>query len=143
MSQTKSINTIFDWIKKIQYEKEPWSSFSNEEHDIFSNFVVNKIISMNPNHIEIVAEIQEFSIPKEKLYQFYCQIIPKQKVFTKYIKPSKITYSNEVLSLLAYYFKISTREVIDYCNILTKQDVIEILLQTGVTDKEVKRFLSL
>jgi len=135
------IKSVFDWVKQIQYEKEPWSSFSNEEHDIFSNFMVNKIISMNPNHIEIVAEIQEFSMPKEKLYQFYCQVLPKQKSFSKYIKPTKAIYSNEVLGLLASYFQISTREVTDYCSIITKQDVIEILLQTGIQDKEIKKLL--
>ncbi len=135
------IKSVFDWVKQIQYDKEPWSSFSNEEHDIFSNFMVNKIISMDPNYIEIVAEIQEFPIPKEKLYQLYCQVLPKQKSFSKYIRPSKAVYNNEVLSLLASYFQISTREIIDYCSIITKQDVIEILLQTGTPDKEIKKLL--
>ena len=135
------IKSVFDWVKQIQYEKEPWSSFSNEEHDIFSNFMVNKIISMNPNHIEIVAEIQEFSMPKEKLYQFYCQVLPKQKSFSKYIKPIKAIYNNEVLGLLASYFQISTREVTDYCNIITKQDIVEILLQLGKDEKEIKKLL--
>jgi hypothetical protein len=138
---TKKINSIFDWVKQISYDKEPWSSFSNEEHDIFSNFMVNKIISMNPNHIEIVAEIQEFSIPKEKLYQFYCQVLPKQKFFNKYIKPTKQQYVKEVLSLLSEYFQISTREVLDYCNILTQQDVTTILQQLGKEEKEIKKLL--
>ena len=65
----------------------------------------------------------------------------KQKSFSKYIRPTKAIYSNEVLGLLASYFQISTREVTDYCNIITKQDVIEILLQTGTTDKEIKKLL--
>jgi len=133
------IKSVFDWVKQMQYDKLPWSSFSNEEHNIFSNFMINKIISMNPNHIEIVAEIQEFPMPKEKLYQFYCQVLPKQKSFSKYIKPTKAIYSNEVLNILASYFKISTREVTDYCDIITKQDIIEILLQTGISDKEIKK----
>jgi hypothetical protein len=80
-------------------------------------------------------------MPKEKLYQFYCQVLPKQKSFSKYIKPTKAIYSNEVLGLLASYFQISTREVTDYCNIITKQDIIEILLQTGIQDKEIKKLL--
>jgi hypothetical protein len=135
------IKSVFDWVKEIQYNKRPWSSFSNEEHDIFSNFMVNKIISMNPNCIEIVAEIQEFPIPKEKLYQFYCQVLPKSKTFSKYIKPTKSLYTNEVLGLLASYFEVSTREILDYCNIISKQDIIDILLQTGLQDKEIKKLL--
>ena len=135
------IKNIFDWINQIQYYKEPWSSFSNEDHEIFNNFMVNKIISMNPNYIEVVAEIQEHQIPKDKLYQFYCQITPKSKSDSKYVKPSKALYNSSVLGKLASYFQISTREVLDYCSILTKQDVIEILMQTGMTDKEIKTSL--
>jgi len=68
-------------------------------------------------------------------------VLPNQKSFSKYIKPTKAIYSNEVLSILASYFKISTREVTDYCDIITKQDIIEILLQTGISDKEIKKLL--
>jgi hypothetical protein len=135
------IKTIFDWVKQLSYDKEPWSSFSNEEHEIFNNFMINKIISMNPNYIELVAEIQEHQMPKQKLYEFYCKTLPKQKFFNKYIKPSKQQYVKEVLNLLSDYFQISTREVLDYCNILTQQDVTEILQQLGKEEKEIKKLL--
>jgi hypothetical protein len=139
--QTTKINTIFDWVKQSQHEKLPWSSFSSEEHDIFSNFMFNKIMSMDPSLIEVVAEIQEFSIPKEKLYQFYCQVLPKQKSYSKFIKPTKPLYNNEVLKSLSSYFQVSTREVLDYCYIFTKPDIIDILLQMGMDDKEIKKIL--
>jgi len=135
------IKTIFDWVKQISYDKEPWSSFTIEEQDMFNNFMINKIISMNPNYIELVAEIQELQLPKDKLYQFYCKTLPKQKFFNKYQKPSKSQYSKEVLGLLAEYFQASTREVLDYCDILSKQDVTDIILQLGKDDKELKKLL--
>ena len=125
----------------MSYDKEPWSSFSNEEHEIFNNFMINKIISMNPNYIELVAEIQEHQLPKQRLYEFYCKTLPKQKFFNKYIKPSKQQYVKEVLSLLSEYFQISTREVLDYCNILTQQDITTILQQLGKEEKEIKKLL--
>ena len=135
------ISSIFDWVKQMSYYKEPWSSFSNEEHEIFSNFMINKIISMNPNYIELVAEIQEYQLPKQSLYEFYCKTLPKQKSFNKYIKPTKQQYVKEVLNLLSEYFQISTREVLDYCNILTQQDVTTILQQLGKEEKEIKKLL--
>ena len=135
------ISSIFDWVKQMSYDKEPWSSFSNEEHEIFSNFMINKIISMNPNYIELVAEIQEYQLPKQSLYEFYCKTLPKQKSFNKYIKPTKQQYVKEVLNLLSEYFQISTREVLDYCNILTQQDVTTILQQLGKEEKEIKKLL--
>jgi len=137
----KKINSIFDWVKQMSYDKESWSSFSNEEHEIFSNFMVNKIISMNPNYIELVAEIQEYQMPKQKLYEFYCKTLPKQKFFNKYQKPSKQQYPKEVINLLTLYYQISTREVLDYCNILTQQDIKDILLQLGKDEKEIKKLL--
>ena len=133
------IKTIFDWVKQMSYDKEPWSSFSNEEHEIFNNFMINKIISMNPNYIELVAEIQEYQLPKQKLYEFYCKTLPKQKFFNKYIKPTKQQYVKEVLNLLPEYFQISTREVLDYCNILTQEDIITILQQLGKDEKEIQK----
>lgn len=135
------IKNIFDWVKEISYDKNPWSSFSIEEQDMFNNFMINKIISMNPNYIELVAEIQELQLPKDKLYQFYCKTLPKQKFFNKYQKPSKQQYSKEVLSLLTEYFQVSTREVLDYCDILSKQDISDIILQLGKEDKEIKKLL--
>jgi hypothetical protein len=137
----KKINSIFDWVKQMSYDKESWSSFSNGEHEIFNNFMVNKIISMNPNYVELVAEIQEYQMPKQKLYEFYCKTLPKQKFFNKYIKPSKQQYLKETINLLADYFQISTREVLDYCNILTQQDIKDILQQLGKEEKEIKKLL--
>jgi hypothetical protein len=96
---------------------------------------------MNPNYIELVAEIQEYQLPKQSLYEFYCKTLPKQKFFNKYIKPSKQQYVKEVLNLLSEYFQISTREVLDYCNILTQQDVTIILQQLGKEEKEIKKLL--
>jgi len=135
------LKSIFDWVKQISYDKEPWSSFSIEEQDMFNSFMINKIISMNPNYIELVAEIQEYQIPKDRLYQFYCQALPKQKFFNKYQKPSKQQYSKEVLILLTEYFQASTREILDYINILSKQDIIDIILQLGKDEKELKQLL--
>ena len=135
------INTIFDWVKEISYDKRSWSTFSIEEQDMFNNFMINKIISMNPNYIELVAEIQELQLPKDKLYQFSCKTLPKQKFFNKYQKPSKQQYNKEVLGLLTEYFQVSTREVLDYCNILSKQDISDIILQLGKDDKELKKLL--
>jgi hypothetical protein len=103
--------------------------------------MVNKIVSMNPNYIELVAEIQEYQMPKQKLYEFYCKTLPKQKYFNKYQKPSKQQYSKEVINLLTLYYQISSREVLDYCNILTQQDIKDILLQLGKDEKEIKRLL--
>ena len=96
---------------------------------------------MNPKYIELVAEIQELQLPKDKLYQFYCKTLPKQKFFNKYQKPSKQQYNKEVLGLLTEYFQVSTREVLDYCNILSKQDISDIILQLGKDDKELKKLL--
>ena len=58
------LKTIFDWSKEIMTNKRPWSSFTNEEKNIFNGFMINKILSQNPDYIEIVN---------------YAQIIPHDK----------------------------------------------------------------
>lgn len=135
------IKNIFDWVGQMSYYKQPWSSFTLEEQEMFNNFMINRIISMNPNYIEVVAEIQDLPLPKDKLYKFYVQNLPKQKFFNKYIKPSKSQYSKELLISLSNYFQTSTREIIDYCKILNKIDIIDILRQLGNEDKIIKNLL--
>lgn len=96
---------------------------------------------MNPNYVELVAEVQELQLPKENLYQFYCKTLPKQKFFNKYQKPAKQQYSKEIVNLLSEYFQASTREVLDYCDILSQSDITDIILQLGKDDKELKKLL--
>ena len=50
-------------------------------------------------------------------------------------------YNSNVLEYLAKYYQVSQREVRDYLEILSKDDITEILLKYGLDKKEIKKWL--
>ena len=133
--------TIFDWLNQISYDKRPWSSFNNEDRESFNPYMINRFISMKENYIDFVNTIQKYSINKESLYNYYCQLIPKRKTFFRYIKPKKSTLNSNLITILAKYFESSEREIKDNYQLIGK-DYSEIILQNnGIDDKQIKKLL--
>jgi hypothetical protein len=133
--------TIFDWLNEISYNKRPWSSFNNEDRESFNSYMINRFISMKENYIDFVNTIQKYSIKKELLYNYYCQLIPKRKTFFRYIKPKKSTLNSNLITILAKYFESSEREIKDNYQLIGK-DLSKIILQNiGIDDKQIKKLL--
>ena len=133
--------TIFDWLNEISYNKRPWSSFNNEDRESFNPYMINRFISMKENYIDFVNTIQKYSINKELLYNYYCQLIPKRKTFFRYIKPKKNTLNSNLITILAKYFELSEREIKDNYQLIGK-DLSKIILQNiGIDDKQIKKLL--
>ena len=133
--------TIFDWINEISSNKRPWSSFNNEDRESFNSYMINRFISMKENYIDFVNTIQKYSINKESLYNYYCQLIPKRKTFFRYIKPKKNTLNSNLITILAKHFKVSKREIKDSYHLIGK-DYSKIILQNiGIDDKQIKKLL--
>lgn len=81
------------------------------------------------------------SSPKD-VYKLYLDVLPKKKSFDKYIKgKGSDKYNDKVLQYLSKYFEVSEREVKDYLEILSKDEVIEIIQKFGVESKEIKKWL--
>ena len=133
--------TIFDWLNEVSYNKRPWSSFNNEDRESFNPYMINRFISMKENYIDFVNTIQKYSINKELLYNYYCQLIPKRKTFFRYIKPKKSTLNSNLITILAKYFESSEREIKDNYQLIGK-DLSKIILQNiGIDDKQIKKLL--
>ena len=133
--------TIFDWLNEISYNKRPWSSFNSEDHESFNPYMINRFISMKENYIDFVNTIQKYSINKESLYNYYCQLIPKRKTFFRYIKPKKSTLNSNLITILAKYFELSEREIKDNYQLIGKDYSQNILQNIGIDDKQIKKLL--
>ena len=134
---------LFDWLNEISYNKTPWSTFTQDDKQSFNPFMINRFISMKEDYIDLVNMISKYQyLPNDKLYEFYCNTIPKKKTFFRYIKPKKKNYNIKTIEKLAGHFKVSTREIKDIYPILTKQEVKTILQNIGLLDKEVKQLLN-
>ena len=134
--------TIFDWLKEITGTKKQWSSFSEEDQKQFNPYMVHRYISMYEPYIEVANFAQ--TLPqndKEKIYQFYCSMIPKNNVWLKYVKGSKKKSNEKILKCIADYYTVSLGEAEDYIYILKKEGIEHILEKSGVDEKEIKKLL--
>lgn len=133
---------IFDWLNQITYDKQPWNSFTEEDKKSFEPYMIHRFLSMNPDYIEFVNLVQVFQVTdKEKIYNIYLYMIPKKKMFLKYIKSSAKKKQEKLLGYIASYYECSLGEANEYVDILRENGVKNILNQMGVDEKEQKKLL--
>jgi hypothetical protein len=133
---------IFDWLNQITCEKQPWNSFTEEDKKSFEPYMIHRFLSMNPDYIEFVNLVQTFPYSdKEKIYNIYLYMIPKKKMFLKYIKSSKTKRQEKLLKHIALYYECSLGEAEEYIDILRESGVKSILTKLGVEEKEQKKLL--
>ena len=137
--------TIFDWINQILVKKTHWNEFTEDEQKKFSPFIINRWLSMDKDFLEIVNFFQKYSIgtlePRE-VYKWYCDMLPKGKRFNKYIKGKKDKkYNTELLNIMVMHFECSKSQVKDYLDLISKNELMEILEKYGMNEKTIKRLL--
>ena len=59
------MKNIFDWLKQINSLKQPASSFSEKDWELFNSYMIHRFMSMNKDYIDIVNYVQEMP-PQEK-----------------------------------------------------------------------------
>ena len=142
---TVKAKTIFQHLSGIKEKKESWTSLSDMDKKSFSPFIINRWLSMNLDLLPIVNILQKYTIgflSARDVYKVYLDFLPKKKTFDKYIKGSKSSkYNKDVLEYLSKWYGVSQREVPDYLEILSNDDVINILMKYGLTEKESKKLL--
>jgi hypothetical protein len=134
--------TLFDWLKEITGTKKQWSSFTEEDQKQFNPYMVHRYISMYEPYVEVTNYAQ--LLPhndKEKIYQFYCNMIPKNNVWLKYVKGSRKKTNETLLKYISDYYTISMGEAEDYVFILKKDGLHQLLEKSGVDEKEIKKLL--
>jgi hypothetical protein len=134
--------TIFDWLKEITYNKSPWNSFTEEDRESFNPYMIHRFLSMNPDYVDFVNTVQ--TVPytsKEKIYHIYLYTIPKRDMWLKYIKSTKTKRQEAMLKYIATYYECSLGEAEEYADILRDNGIKNILKQSGVDDKEIKKLL--
>jgi hypothetical protein len=136
------MKNIFDWLKEINSTKSHPDTFTNQDWDIWNSYMVHRFLSMNPEYIELVNEVQ--SLPpsnKKQIYSIYREYIPKNNKWSKYVKSSSKEFDKDLILQLKKHFNVSIREIKDYLKILDKKEVQSILNKQGLEEKEIKKLL--
>ena len=143
---TEKVKTLFDHFGHLLSSQSPdyFSTLTEGDKKTWSNWMINKLLSMIPEYIETTNELQRYSInlEPELYYKVLISIIPRKRIYSKYIKKTKTSlYSAEVIEFLAKYFLVSTREIEEYLDFISEDIIIAIYKEHGFDDKEIKKLL--
>ena len=139
---SKDSFTIFNWLEQITYEKKDWKSFTEDQQSSFNPYMIHRFLSMYEGYIDITNIVQTFPYTERKaIYNTYKSMIPKKKMFLKYIKSTRKKTPDVLLNHISQHFTISLGEAEDYAYILRKEGVHDILERRGVNEKEIKKLL--
>ena len=142
--KTKS---LFDHITHItsKQTKNYWEDITDADKKTWSNYMVNRFLSMNMNWTDLVNEIQKYKLEPKDLYRLYTEILPKGKQWLRYTKGKKtMKYQKWLLEIVAKYYESSINEAHDYLEIYysTEQGKAElkaILQKFGIEPNEIKK----
>ena len=144
---SKKRKSLFDHVNAVTSEQHPdyWDQISDDDRKSWSNFMINRFLSMKPEWIEFVNEVQKHPLKPKELYKVYIDILPKKKQWLRYIKgDKKMKYPKWVYEIVVKHLQCSMREAsdaVDMYEISTggQSELADILFKYGVEDKEVRK----
>ena len=133
---------IFCWLNEITEYKSPSEEFTDKDWDNFNSYMIHRFISMNLYYTELTNYAQSL-MPnnKKEIYNFYKEMIPRRKAFFKYIKTKTKQPNKELVEKITSYFEIGSSEASTYIDLMSKNDMTDILKEMGVEDKEIKKLI--
>jgi hypothetical protein len=138
----KHIPTVWKWLEEITYLKTPIEDISEESWDNWNSYTINRSISMKQEYVELSNFVQ--SIPydqKKQIYSIYKEMIPKRKLFLKWIKSTTSTPNPQLVEYVASYYEVGKSTAVEYINVLKTKEKKSILESMGIDEKEQKKLL--
>ena len=133
--------TLFLWINELFVGKRNWDGFKDVDKKKFSPFMVNRYLSMNDDFLPFVNHFQKYTIevmPHKAVYQFYCNLLPKKKIYLRYLSGKKENVNEKVVPYIMKYFEVSKNQAVDYYQLMSRDELILLLKKYGKSDKEIK-----
>lgn len=117
--------SIFDLVSDVTAKKIHWNDQSDADRRAYSVFMINRILSMHPDYIDTVNELQTVQLDSEQSYRIYYEILPKGKLYSKYIKSTNDAERkkiDKIIEFLARSLYISEREAGIYIDLIFSID---------------------
>ena len=141
--------TLFDHIKAVTQFQDPkyWDKLEESDKKTWSNYMIHRFLSMNPDWIEVLSEIQPYTqtLEPKQLYLALIGLIPKGRYFLKYTKGKKDNkYETWLVDLIKQDFICSIKEAEEYCEILYstregRENLKYICEKYGIEKKEITK----
>ena len=90
--------TLFNWLDNITIGKQDWDSFEENDRESFNPYIIHRFVSMYEPYVDLVNIVQ--TIPyteKKKIYLLYKNMLPKKKIFFKYVKSNYTSPNDELV----------------------------------------------
>ena len=150
ISDKHRTKNLFDHLKELTEGTDSlyWSNLTGGEKVEFQPYMINRFLSMNPEWIDLVDELQKFTIgilPKDKVFALYHEILPKGRVFLRYVKAkSRPTIPDALATMLMRYFESAESEMRENFDLLMRSEegkvfLVELMQAYGTDEKEVKK----
>ena len=140
---------LFDHINAITKDQDPkyWDKLEDADKKTWSNWLIIRYMSMNPDWVEMIAEIQPYiqEAPPKAVYKALIGIIPKGKAYLKYMKGKSIKeHEDWIVELVGKWFEVSKREASEYLDILYenttgKEEINRIAEAFGTDSKQITK----
>ena len=139
--------SLFDHIKQITDVQNPnyWNDISDDDKKSWSNYMVNRFLSMKMDWVELVNEVQKYPLEPEQVYKVYTDILPKKRQWLKYIKgDKKMKYPKWVYEIVAKHLQCSMREASEAVDMYElshggQAELVDILIKYGKTEDECRK----
>ena len=134
------LKNIFDWLNEVTLIKRPVEDIPEESWEKWNSYMMHRYLSMYVGYVEIVNYVQKLNPQsKKQIYSIYRQLIPKKKIWLKYIKNQNKTQKQELIEYISRYFECGLAEANHYIHILPPEEIKLILSEMGIDDKEIKK----
>ncbi len=147
MSKVVKKKSLFDHINQITSVQNPnyWDEISDEDKKSWSNYMVNRFLSMKTDWIELVNELQKYNLKPKELYKLYTNVLPKGKRWLKYTKGrNQMEHPNWLINIVANHEEISKKEAVEFIEMLmlTEGGMLELgelSRKWGIEEKKIKK----
>ena len=138
--------SLFDHINQITTVQNPnyWDEISDEDKKSWSNYMVNRFLSMKPEWIELVNELQKYNLKPKELYKLYTNVLPKGKRWLKYTKGrNSMDYPEWLINIMRNNDESSRKEAIEAIDMLmlTEGGMMELgetARKWGIEERKIK-----
>jgi hypothetical protein len=138
----KQVKTIFEWLNELTTHKTAPENISEESWDKFNSYMIHRYVSMNMDYIDVVNYVQKINPNnKKQIYSIYKEMLPKKKVYLKYVKNENKRNYQELAEYIAEYLECSLGEADEYIDILQEYGVRSILWKMGVEEDETEKLI--
>ena len=138
----KQVTTLFEWLNEITLYKTAPEDISQDSWDKWNSYMIHRYVSMNMDYIDVVNYVQKVNPQsKKQIYSIYREMLPKRKVYLKYVKNQNKRNNQELAEYIADYLECSLGEADEYIYLLQDTGVRDILWKMGVEEDETEKLI--